>query len=70
MSRAELTDAADHSPQRSESFMIQTLIVLAGGVAVLALVAFVRKVRVSQVPDRLSPEVLTRINTEYAELPQ
>ena len=50
--------------------MIQTLLVLAGGFAMLLLIAVVRKLRMSQVPDHLSPDVLTRINTEYAELPQ
>jgi hypothetical protein len=50
--------------------MIQAVIVLATAFAALVIIAFVRKVRAGHAPDHLSPEVLTRINTEYAELPQ
>ena len=50
--------------------MIQTVMVLAGGFMALVMIALVRKVRAGQMPAPLSPEVLTRINAEYSELPQ
>jgi hypothetical protein len=50
--------------------MIQTMMVLAGGFAALVMIALVRKVRASHMPPPLSPDVLTRINAEYSELPQ
>jgi hypothetical protein len=50
--------------------MIQTAIVLAGGFTALVMIALIRKMRAVQLPDRLSPDVLTRINTDYSELPQ
>jgi hypothetical protein len=46
------------------------MMVLAGGFAALVMIAVVRRVRASQMPAPLSPDVLTRINTEYSELPQ
>ena len=50
--------------------MVQTLLVLSVGLAVFGVIAFARKLHASHVPDHLSPQVLTRINTEYSELPQ
>ena len=50
--------------------MFQTVVVLAGCVAALMTFALVRKIRAGHVPDSLSPDVLTRITTEYSELPQ
>ena len=50
--------------------MIQMVLAVAGGFAALVMIAFVRRVRAGHVPDSLSPDVLTRINTEYSELPQ
>jgi hypothetical protein len=43
---------------------------LAVGLAVLGVISFVRRLHARQVPDYLSPQVLTRINTDYSELPQ
>jgi ABC-type bacteriocin/lantibiotic exporter with double-glycine peptidase domain len=50
--------------------MVQTLLVLAVGVAVLGVIAFARKLHASRVPDHMSPQVLMRINSDYSELPQ
>jgi hypothetical protein len=43
---------------------------LAVGLAVFGVVTFARRVHASRVPEYLSPQVLTRINTDYSELPQ
>jgi hypothetical protein len=50
--------------------LVQTLLVVAVGLAVCGVIAFARKLHAGQVPDHLSPQVLTRINTDYPELPQ
>ena len=50
--------------------MIQTLLVLAVGLAVFGAIVIFRKVHASHMPDSLSPQVLTRINAEYSEQPQ
>jgi len=50
--------------------MTQTLIVLAACFVVFVLFVVVRRLRLSHVPDTLSSDVLSRINTEYSELPQ
>jgi hypothetical protein len=62
--------SADTPAQCPEGSLVQTLLVLAVGLAVFGVIAFARKLHASQVPDRLSPDVLMRINTEYSELPQ
>jgi hypothetical protein len=46
------------------------LLVLAVGVVVLSVIAIVRKLRSGEVADYLSPQVMTRINSEYSQLPQ
>jgi hypothetical protein len=43
---------------------------LAAGLAVFGVITFARKLHASQMPDYLSPQVLSRINTDYSELPQ
>jgi hypothetical protein len=43
--------------------------VLAVGVAVLGVIIFARKLRASQVPEHLSPQVLTRINNRIPGTP-
>jgi hypothetical protein len=43
---------------------------LAAGLAVFVAITFARKLHASQMPDYLSPQVLSRINTDYSELPQ
>ena len=53
-----------------EGSLVQTLLVLAVCLAVFGVIAVVRKLHVSQVPDHLSPQVLMRINADYSELPQ
>jgi hypothetical protein len=53
-----------------EGSMIQTLLVLAVGLAVFGAIVIFRKVHASHMPDSLSPQVLTRINAEYSEQPQ
>jgi hypothetical protein len=50
--------------------MVPTLLVLSIGFVVFGVMAVVRRLRVSQVPDHLPPQVLTRIIAEYPELPQ
>jgi hypothetical protein len=50
--------------------LVQTLLGLAVGLAVFAVITVARKLRASPVPDFLSPQVLMRINTDYPELPQ
>jgi hypothetical protein len=46
------------------------LLLLAIGVVVLGVIVIVRRLRAGELSDSLSPEVMTRINTEYSELPQ
>jgi hypothetical protein len=53
-----------------EDSLARILFVLAVGVVVLSVIAIVRKLRSAQVSDYLSPQVMTRINTEYSQLPQ
>jgi hypothetical protein len=48
----------------------RVLLALAVGVVMLAVIAIVRKLRSAAVPDYLPQETMTRINTEYSELPQ
>jgi hypothetical protein len=62
--------AADIPPLFREGCLVQTLLVAAVGLTVFGVIAFALKLRASQVPDQLSPEVLMRINTDYSELPQ
>ena len=50
--------------------MIQTLLALAVGVAVLGVISVARRVFGRRVPDILPPDVLMRINHDYSELPQ
>ena len=50
--------------------MVQTLLAVTVGLAVFGVIAVVRKLHASRVPDYLSPHVLTRINSDYSELPQ
>ena len=50
--------------------VVQTLLVLAVGLAVFGVIAVARKLHASRVPEYLSPQVLTRINADYSELPQ
>jgi len=50
--------------------LVQTLLVLAVGLATFGVIALARRVHSSRVPDSLSPQVLMRINTDYSELPQ
>ena len=53
-----------------EGSLARMLLVLAVGVVVLGIVALIRRLRSGEVPDYLSPQVMTRINTEYSQLPQ
>jgi len=48
----------------------RVLIALAVGVVLLGVIAIVRKLRSGAVPDYLPQDAMTRINTEYSELPQ
>jgi hypothetical protein len=52
-----------------EGALVQMLLVLTVGLAVFGAIAFTRKLHASRVPDYLSPQVLTRINTDYPDLP-
>jgi len=50
--------------------LVGTLLVLAISVAALGLLVFARKLLASAAPDYVPAEALTRIKTDYPELPQ
>ena len=50
--------------------MARTLLFLAGGAILFAAIAIARRFRHVDLTDRLPPNVLTRIRTDYPDSPQ
>ena len=50
--------------------MVETLLAVAAGLAIFGVITVARKLHANRVPEYLPPQVLTRINADYSELPQ
>ena len=69
-SRAGFTARGRQRALLPEGPLVQTLLAVAAGLAIFGVITVARKLHASRVPEYLSPQVLTRINADYSELPQ